>query len=71
MYVPPFLESTDFVIIFIVPPIEPIASFEAPKPLTTCIAEVTSPRPFQFDQYTLPFSISLTGTPLIITVMFS
>ena len=71
MKVPPFLDSIEFVTIFIVPPIEPIANLETPRPLTTCICEVTSPRPFQLDQNTLPFSMSLTGTPFIITVMFS
>ena len=67
---PPFVSSVDFVKTFIVPPTDDIASFEAPRPLCTCIAETTSVRPDQLDQYTLPFSMSLTGIPLINTAVF-
>ncbi len=67
---PPFSASVDLVIILIVPPIEGTATLEAPRPLCTCIALVTSDKPDQFDQYTRPFSISLTGIPLIITATF-
>ena len=55
----------------IVPPTEAIASLEAPNPRCTCIEEVTSAIPAQLLQYTLPFSISLIGIPLIITAIFS
>ena len=47
-----------------------MASFEAPRPLCTCIADTTSVRPDQLDQKTLPFSISFTGIPLIKTAVF-
>ena len=67
---PPFLASEDFEITLMVPPIEGTATLEAPKPLCTCIAEVTSANPAQLDQYTFPFSMSFTGTPLIITATF-
>ena len=68
---PPLFTSDVFDKILIVPPIEGTATFAAPKPLCTCIADVTSDNPAQLDQYTLPFSISFTGTPLIITATFS
>ena len=68
---PPSGISAARVTIFIVPPTEAIASLEAPNPLCTCMAEVTSDTPAQLLQYTLPFSISLIGIPLIITAMFS
>ena len=48
-----------------------MAILEAPKPLCTCIEEVTSEIPAQLLQYTLPFSMSLIGIPLIITAIFS
>ena len=52
---------------FNVPPTELMANFEAPKPRCTCMVLTASPRPAQFDQYTQPFSMSLTGIPLIKT----
>ena len=67
---PPLVSSVDFVKTLIVPPTEDIASLEAPSPLCTCIAETTSVSPDQFDQKTLPFSMSLTGIPLIKTAVF-
>ena len=56
--------------IFMVPPIEGIAILEAPRPLCTWVLLVTELNPNQFDQYTHPFSMSLTGIPSIITAIF-
>src|SRR5210317_2260759 len=53
-----------------VPPTEGTASLEAPKPLWIWIPLATSVKPCQFDQYTHPFSISLTGCPLIRNEVF-
>ncbi len=69
--IPPSFISAVLVTMLIVPPTEDIASFDDPKPLCTCIAEVTSDNPAQLLQKTLLFSMSFTGTPLIITAMFS
>ena len=71
MILPPSFKSVVLVIMLMVPPTEEIANLEEPNPLCTCIAVVTSAIPAQLDQYTAPFSISLTGTPLINTAMFS
>ena len=68
---PPSDSSVDLVTMLIVPPTDEIGRGDEPKPLCTCIAETTSVRPAQLLQYTLPFSISLTGIPLINTAMFS
>ena len=69
--VPCFFLSAALVMIFIVPPTEAMASLDAPKPLCTCNAEVTSEIPAQLDQYTFPPSISFTGIPFTITAIFS
>ena len=68
--VPPALFPVPFVKIFIVPPTDGIAIFDAPNPLCTWILEVTASNPNQLDQYTQPFSISFTGIPSIITATF-
>ena len=47
-----------------------MARFVAPRPRWTWIELVTSAIPSQFDQYTHPFSISLTGTPFISIAVF-
>ncbi len=47
---PPCFISEVRVITFIVPPTEEIANLEDPKPLCTCIAEVTSDNPAQLLQ---------------------
>ena len=52
---------------FMVPPTDGIAILDAPRPRCTCILLVTASKPNQLDQYTQPFSISLTGIPSIIT----
>ena len=67
---PPSFISAERVTTLIVPPTDDIANLEEPKPLCTCIAEVTSDKPAQLLQYTELFSISLTGTPLINTATF-
>ena len=48
-----------------VPPTEGTARREAPKPRWIWMPEATSVKPCQLDQYTQPFSMSLTGWPLI------
>ena len=68
---PPSDKSVDLVTILIVPPTDGIGSLAEPRPLWTCIADVTSLSPAQLLQYTLPFSISLTGIPLTKTAIFS
>ena len=68
---PPFLASVFLVTILIVPPTEEIPRREAPRPRCTCTIEDTSESPAQLLQYTLPPSISFTGTPLISTPRLS
>ena len=58
---PPSAFSALLVKIETVPPTDGTANEVAPKPRWIWILDVTSVNPCQFDQYTQPFSISLTG----------
>ena len=64
---PPRLASVERVVMLIVPPIEGDDMIAAPSPRCVCMLLVTSLRPAQLLQYTLPFSMSLTGTPFAVT----
>ena len=48
-----------------VPPTDGTAKRDAPNPRWIWMPEATSVKPCQFDQYTHPFSMSLTGWPLM------
>src|ERR1700709_276632 len=63
---PPLVTSVLRVVILIVPPKDGMITLDAPKPRCTCIEVVTSVKPDQFDQNIEPFSISLTGIPLMV-----
>ena len=64
---PPLSTSSVRVVMAMVPPIEGVERMLAPRPRCVCMLLVTSLRPAQLLQYTLPFSMSLTGTPFTVT----
>jgi hypothetical protein len=65
--IPPAVIVVASVMMFRVPPIDGVARLTAESPRWSWMVDVASPTPSQFDQYTHPFSMSLTGTPLIMT----
>ncbi len=64
---PPFSASSDWVVMFTVPPMEGAESTAAPRPRCVWMFDATSFRPAQLLQYTHPPSMSFTGIPLTST----